>query len=679
MGGREILAPLLRPLVERMHTGYCWKKTADGPRRIDVEFAEILLSEHVTNQISYGLCPIAPGTSTCRVACLDLDSHKGEVAWSEMVARAEEIALSLELEGAHPHLFRSSGGSGIHIYLTWAEDQDAYSVREWLKAALAPCNFKSGTKGVSHNEVEIFPKQNEVKSDGYGSMFILPFSGRSEPLGDFSSWHDSPPVPLRTREERSAASAAAGALPQFARIKSALDSLPNAGTEELSYDAWRNIIFAIHHATDGSDVGLDLAHAFSARASKYDSDFLNNRVWPYIRSDRDGGTITAGTLFAAASEVGWQDAGALDDFEVVGESVVGASVGDAAVADQRFTFIHESAFSEHPPQPMIVQDVIPDAGLIVIYGESGSGKSFWTLDLVQCISLGEPWRGKRVAKGRVAYIAAEGAGGFRNRVKAYKIERNLDATDLFVLADAPSFLEAAHVKDVIKRLRDIGPVKIVVIDTLAQVAAGGDENSSADMGKIILHCRMIRKHTGATVIVIHHSGKDAARGARGHSSLRGAMDTEIEIVRAEHDRVATITKQKDGEDEQEYGFKLRQVEIARDEHGERVTSCVVDHGAAPAKGKRGRKPTSGVKKVVWQAAIDLQALDGVLPSVESVITEAAGHMLYDDHEDANGRKPRDLRRQHAGRALSELVEDGVLREQRGFIAVVEAQVERPLA
>jgi hypothetical protein len=315
VGGREHLASLLRPLVERMHTGYCWKKTQDGPRRIDVEFAEILLSEHVTNQISYGLCPIAPGTSTCRVACLDLDSHKGEVAWPEMVARAEEIALSLELEGAHPHIFRSSGGSGIHIYLTWAEPQDAYSVREWLKAALAPCNFKSGTKGVAHGEVEIFPKQNEVKSDGYGSMFILPLSGRSEPLGDFSSWVDSPAVPLRTREERSASSAASRALPNVVRIKSALDAIPNSGTEELSYDDWRNIIFALHHATDGSDVGLDLAHEFSARSSKYDSDFLNNRVWPYIRSDRDGGTITAGTLFSAASGLGWQDPTGIDDFE----------------------------------------------------------------------------------------------------------------------------------------------------------------------------------------------------------------------------------------------------------------------------------------------------------------------------------------------------------------------------
>jgi RecA-family ATPase len=164
---------------------------------------------------------------------------------------------------------------------------------------------------------------------------------------------------------------------------------------------------------------------------------------------------------------------------VVGDGVLPGDGSDAlAGVAQRFTFVHESEFAAAPPLEMIVQDVIPDADLVVVYGEPGSGKSFWTLDLVQSINRGSRGARKRVVQGRVAYIAAEGAGGFRNRVKAYKLDNKLDSTDLYVLADAPSFLEAAHVKDVIKRLREIGPVKIVVIDTLAQVAPGGAENSA---------------------------------------------------------------------------------------------------------------------------------------------------------------------------------------------------------
>lgn len=677
MGKRENLAALLTPLVERMHTGYCWKKTPDGPRRIDVRFTAVQISEHVTGHTAYGLCPISPGSSTCRVACLDLDSHKGDVPFERMTEIANDLALSLALDGYSGHMFTSSGGRGIHIYLTWREPQDAYSVREMLRRILAEHNLKSGTKGVKHGEVEIFPKQDAVPADGYGSMFILPWSGASAPLlGIFHAWDDSAAVPVRTREERSAARVSAQALPAVARLRSALDAIPNSQAGELSYDEWRNIIFAIHAGTEGSDDGLDLAHEFSARASKYDSDFLNNRVWPYIRSDRDGPTITEGTLFARASAEGWEDPTTADDFDAVVPTEAGAHADrlqrDAAdgVDKLRFVFVPESEFSDQPAPLWIVEDVIPAADLIVVFGESGSGKSFWTLDLLQAIARGIAWRGKLTTKHRCAYIAAEGAGGFRKRLTAYKREHGLDSTDLYVLPEAPSFLEAAHVKDVIKRLREIGSPRVVVIDTLAQVLPGGAENSSEDMGKLILHCKMVTKHTGAMVILIHHSGKDSTRGARGWSGLRGAVDTEIEIVRAEHDRVATITKQKDGEDGMEFGFKLRRVDLGTNARGNAISSCVVDHGAAVARDKRAQGRLGNVQKIVWQAAIDAQQIDGELPTHTVVIALAASRMV----------EPvgRDTRPAHAIRALTELAAKGKLDVADNHVKVLGAVGEEPL-
>lgn len=664
-------ADILAMLAKRMHLGHCWNKTPDGPRRLDLKFTRQLLFDHVAGHATYGLCPIAPGASTCQVACLDLDSHKGDYSWDAILNDANQIAVSLEMEGLRPHLFRSSGGKGIHIYLTWAAPQDAYSVRETIKAAIHAAGYKSGTKGAKNSELEIFPKQDAVPADGFGSMFILPWAGKSEPLGELYGWADSTDVPVRTREERSASRAAVQALPALGRIRSALDAIPNTGAKELSYDDWRDIIFALHAATGGDDAGLDLAHDFSARSSKYDSDFLNNRVWPYIREDRDGPTITEGTLYARASAQGWEDTSIADDFDAAVPAEAGASADGLqptpGVGDVRFTFVHESEFASVVPQEMIVQDVLPDADLAVVYGESGSGKSFWTLDLLQAIARGLAWRGKRVKQGRCAYIAAEGAGGFRKRITAYKRENQLDATDLFVLADAPSFLEAAHVKDVIKRLREVGPIAVVVIDTLAQVAPGGAENSSEDMGKIIMHCRMVKKHTGAMVILIHHSGKDAARGARGWSGLKGAVDTEIEIVRAEHDRVATVTKQKDGEDGMEFGFKLRRVDLGVTGHGDAISSCVVDHGAAVAKDKRHTGPKGATEKIVWQVVIDMQALDGSAPLTGHVIDNAITRMLHDPVE---GK--RDTRRQHALRAIQALVARGLVVLDGQAIRLTEA-------
>lgn len=180
---REKVAALL-PLVERMHRGHCWKKINGIPKRIDEPLDDFKIAEHVAGRQVYGACPIAPGQSTCRVACLDLDSHKGEVPWDVMLGHSRAICETLrEWFGLSPISFRSSGGRGIHIYLLWGEPQDAYSVRELLKVAIGDeygHGFKPGAGGVAKGEIEIFPKQDSVPVDGYGSMFILPGSGKSE-------------------------------------------------------------------------------------------------------------------------------------------------------------------------------------------------------------------------------------------------------------------------------------------------------------------------------------------------------------------------------------------------------------------------------------------------------------------------------------------------------------------
>lgn len=174
----------LMPLVERMNRSHCWIKTADGPRRISEVFTDFMLAEHCAGRKTYGLCPITPGESTCRVALLDFDSHKGETPWPEMLRVAGDVAFALGQEGYTPILFRSSGGHGVHLYLLWDEPQDAYSVREMLRGVIGALGYANGTGGVGDKQIEIFPKQDEVPVDGFGSMFILPHAGKSEYLGE---------------------------------------------------------------------------------------------------------------------------------------------------------------------------------------------------------------------------------------------------------------------------------------------------------------------------------------------------------------------------------------------------------------------------------------------------------------------------------------------------------------
>jgi putative DNA primase/helicase len=291
--------------------------------------------------------------------------------------------------------------------------------------------------------------------------------------------------------------------------------------------------------------------------------------------------------------------------------------------------------------------------LVVVFGESGSGKSFLVLDLIGAVCQGKPWRERQVRPGRCVYIAAEAAAGFRNRMVAYCTENAIELSTfpLGVVPAAPNLLNVSDVKGLMAELKAFGRIDVLVVDTFAQVTPGANENAAEDVGKAIAHCRVLHRHTGATVILIHHAGKDLTKGARGWSGLRAAADAEIEISRRNDERTATITKQKDGSDGTEFPFRLSVVEIGQDEEGEDITSCVVVHeDRQPLASKR--EPSGTNERILWRLACDLGDLtDGEVP-VGTLIDEAVKQMPHDP------QKPRDQRRANAKRALESLAEKG---------------------
>lgn len=473
-----------------------------------------------------------------------------------------------------------------------------------------------------------------------------------------SIWISSPPVPHRERPpkpERVVVSS-----PELGLVRSALDALPN-DSDPLDYDGWRNVIFAIHHATGGSDEGLALAHEFSSRSAKYDPEFLDNRVWPYINTERGGEVITERTLYALAAQHGWQDPTTADDFDVV-ETQQDAfdmriPAGLEAKDPMRFAPIPAHEFAVATQLRWIIKGVLPQAELAVLYGESGSGKTFMTLDMVAAVALGQPWRGCKVHQGSVVYIAAEGAGGFRNRLRAYAHQHQVDLTSmpLHVISAAPNMLDKTDAVDVAKAIAQVvGRPQVIVIDTLAQTMPGGNENAGEDMGKVLAHCRGLHRATGALVLLVHHSGKDASKGARGWSGLRAAADVELEVLRAEDDRVLSLTKQKDGDDGGEYGFKLETVLVDMDSDGDEVTSCVVVHGDGSRAGLRKNGPKGRNEQVVHRAVLDLLEPGGEMPDRETVLQRCLESTMAPE----DGK--RDTRRQHFDRALRGLLDRGLL-------------------
>lgn len=233
-----------------------------------------------------------------------------------------------------------------------------------------------------------------------------------------------------------------------------------------------------------------------------------------------------------------------------------------------------------------VQGVLVEASAAVIYGESNAGKTFFATDLALCVAAGKEWMGRRIEQGAVAYCVLEGGFGFRNRVEVWRREHmDEDATLPFASieasinmldpdADTPRLIETLAQA---QKLVEV-PFKLIVIDTLSRALAGGNENAPEDMGALVKNMDRLRKETGAAVLFIHHSGKDAARGARGHSLLRAAVDTEIEVTTDEKagTRKALVVKQRDMSKGASFPFSLKIVELGPNRHGEQVTSCIVE-------------------------------------------------------------------------------------------------------
>jgi hypothetical protein len=209
----------------------------------------------------------------------------------------------------------------------------------------------------------------------------------------------------------------------------------------------------------------------------------------------------------------------------------------------------------------------------------------------------------------VVYIASEGAGGLRKRLQAQAQHNDLDLSDVDfgVIPVAPNFLEKTDVLDVAKAVLASGGASVVVVDTWAQSTPGGNENSGEDMGKALSHCKGLHRATGAMVLLVHHSGKDASKGARGWSGLRAAAEAEIEVVRNKEQRAAVITKLKDDKDNGEYGFRLNTVVLGIDADGDEITSCVLEHTSTGAPVKARPKYKGELRDTMLNCYADLFA------------------------------------------------------------------------
>jgi hypothetical protein len=265
----------------------------------------------------------------------------------------------------------------------------------------------------------------------------------------------------------------------------------------------------------------------------------------------------------------------------------------------RYKLLGADELRELPPLAWRVRGVLPAVGLAALYGPSASGKSFLAFDMAAAIAEGTPWFGCRVTAAPVVYCALEGEGGFKLRAQAWEMSRGRSLPDGLLMMMQPFRL--TNLQDVIDLAAVVPPGAVVVIDTLNRAAPTADENNSKDMGEILEASKTLQAATSGLVVLVHHTGKNAAAGLRGHSSLFAAMDAAIEVCREGDRREWKVAKSKDGMDGEAHQFKLAVEVLGFEQAGETITSCVVVRDTALEDVRTVKLPQGGNQRLVWDA------------------------------------------------------------------------------
>ena len=309
----------------------------------------------------------------------------------------------------------------------------------------------------------------------------------------------------------------------------------------------------------------------------------------------------------------------------------------------------------------LVEALLLKDGMSVVYGDSNSGKTFLAIDLACSIALGGNWLGRRSVQGVALYLATEGPMSVKRRLKAYKKHHGINKLPIVVVTSPVNFFEGgaddSHkvVKLIEKIEAEVGQkVRIVIGDTMARISAGANENTGQDMTIVLKHADYIREHAQIHFMWIHHCGKDAAKGGRGWSGIRAAIDTEIEVVETKGQKIRSIevTKQRDIDGKGDrYGFTLMPISIGMNQWGKVRSSCVVIEAEAPAK-------VIGTKSAIEVGIMEFFAAEKTSSNKKRIVD----FVLDLDRNRAAQPKPGSVYNR-----IKAMVNEGMLMEHQGII------------
>lgn len=258
------------------------------------------------------------------------------------------------------------------------------------------------------------------------------------------------------------------------------------------------------------------------------------------------------------------------------QQLAAADTARGAGMVKQFRLLDEAELRALPDPTWLVGGVIPEGGFIELHGPPGTYKSFLAVDLAMSIATGSEWAGCAVKQGPVVYVAAEGASGYKLRLPSWRSARGSDEEgQIYMLPEAVQLLDGSEVEAFLTAVREREPKPVlVVIDTLSRCFVGEDENSAKSMSLLVAAVDRVRRETGATVLLIHHTNK-TGKAERGSIALRGAVDMLMSVTRTEDTVTLQCLKMKDGPEFTPMHFRF-------EEHG--ASGALVPLIESPANG-----------------------------------------------------------------------------------------------
>lgn len=351
-------------------------------------------------------------------------------------------------------------------------------------------------------------------------------------------------------------------------------------------------------------------------------------------------------------------------------------INNANPSQGKFTILDFNTVLHFPSPKQLVSGLLYETSLSAIVGASNTGKTFLSLDLGLHVALGKSWFGRCVEQCSVVYIAAEGGVGIQKRLAAFKAYHGISNTiPFFIIKDAPNLLDVNETNALVDELKKVSGLGLVIIDTLNRTIGGKDENSGEIMGPYIAAADFIRREAGCHVLTVHHTGKDPDRGARGHSSFTGNIDTEISLTyKKDAGRSISTPKQRDMERVASLPFELKAVDLGLDMQGNQLSSCVVIPALVSLSGATIMKPKKASQLSIVRHAISLgmEFDTGIPPVLRPAIEMKDLIDLFVQEKFVKSDQPQSIRKAVV-RFLEYMVKNGELCSDGRFIWLPDRQ------